>query len=277
MSIKILRVFVILLMIGVVLLYACDVLIAKNDPLDRLLDAALMIASGAICLYKLNTGKKRRSLDFYEKEYHKEIENAFAGSFINRKRLLCAIRFYNEDNFRKAVKLLSALKPKCRDGADYYAVGVFLALVYTDVQYYDQAIILYHQLINMNLATSTVYGNLGYIYSKYGEGEKALSCLHRALEFNPRNAYAQHNIAKFYFDKYDFDNAVIYAEKALELDTKLRQAASMLAVIYAIKEDREQAQKYFHIAVTSGERPEDLKNSIEFYRKGKEALNDIFE
>ena len=59
--------------------------------------------------------------------------------------------------------------------------------------------------------------------------------------------------------------------KALELDSKMRQSASLLAIIYALDENKAEAEKYFHLAITCGEKPDDLKNAIEMFRKAADT------
>ncbi|MBE6609185.1 MAG: tetratricopeptide repeat protein [Ruminococcaceae bacterium] len=267
-TIKILRAVVILLLAVVVGLYVYEVAALKKDPTENLMRIAIIIAGLVITLIRLRVSRPRRSLDYYEAQYQKVLRNAFADSVFDRKKLLCAVRLYNEDNFRKAAKYLVQLQPKCRQPDDYYAVGMFLALIYTDLSLYDQAVMMYHHLIGMNLVSTTLYGNLGYVYSMMGDDEKTLSCYSAALDLDPKNAYAQHNIANFYFDKRDFENAIENAKKALELDSKLRPAATLLAIIYSLEENKEEAERYFHLAITCGEKPDHLRAVIEEYRKG---------
>ena len=245
--------------------------VLKKAPTENLTRVAVIIAGLIITLLRLRVSRPRRTLDYYEAQYQKELKSAFADSVFDRKKLLCAVRLYNEDNFRKAAKYLVQLQPKCRRPDDYYAVGVFLALIYTDIGLYDQAVMMYHHLIGLNLASTTVYGNMGYVYSMMGDDEKTLDCYRAALDIDPRNAYAQHNIAKFYFDKHDFESAAENAKKALELDSKMRQSASLLAIIYALDENKAEAEKYFHLAITCGEKPDDLKNAIEMFRKAADT------
>ena len=154
--IKILRLIVIILLIAVIGLYAYEVAVLKKDPTENLMRMLIIIAGLVITLLRLRTSRPRRSLDFYEAQYQRELRNAFAGSVLDRKKLLCAVRLYNEDNYRKAAKYLVQLQPKCSAPDDYYAVGMFLALIYTDLHLCEQAVMMYHHLIGMNLASTTV-------------------------------------------------------------------------------------------------------------------------
>ena len=267
MTVKILRAILIILILVVIGLYIYEIAVLQKDPMENLFRAVIVAAGCAAGIARLSGKGRRRSLDYYEAMYRKDIGNAFSGAFLDRKKLLCAIRLYNEGNFRKSAKYLAQLKPQCKESADFYAVGMFLALIYTDLRLYDQAVMMYHQLIGMELASSTIYGNLGYVYSKLGEDEKTLSCYTHALELDPKNAFPQYNIAKFYFDKRDFENAIVEAEKALAIDSKMRHALTLLTIIYTLENNKELAEKYYHMAVLSGENPDDMKSTVEFFKK----------
>lgn len=43
------------------------------------------------------------------------------------------------------------------------------------------------------------------------------------------------------------------------------EAATLLVIIYALMNDDENKKKYYHIAITSGKRPEELNEAIQFY------------
>ncbi len=67
------------------------------------------------------------------------------------------------------------------------------------------------------------------------------------------------NLANYYFNSADFESAIENAEKALALNRKLYQASGLLAIIYSLKGEKEPEEKYSHIAISTGENPEDLQ------------------
>ena len=270
MAKKILAFLLILLLVAVIAFYIYDIVFNDTSPGEnflRMLAVVVACVAGLVRIFVSPRSRKR--LGFYETQYAEQIQNAFCSSFRDRKKLLCAIRLYNEKNYAKAAKYLISLKPRCRKRDDYAAVGVFLALVLTDMGLYKEAIYTYEQLIDMNLATSTIYSNLGHLHSHLGNYKDAASYFTLAIQNNPQNAYAYNNLAHLYFDTYDLKNAVKYAEESLALDHKCYAAASLLAIIYSVEEDTERAEKYFHMAIAGGQNPDKLKERIVYYKSAK--------
>ena len=211
-------------------------------------------------------GSGRKALKFYESLYSEEIKNAFAKSSFDRNKLLCAVRLFDEGNYGKAAKYLISLQPKCNKKDDYSAVGLFLALTFTEMHLYNEAANVYLGLIKMDITSSRIYSNLGNVYSQMGNYDDAISYLRLAIQNDSENPYACNNLASLYFNVADFDNAIKYAEEALRINHKLRQSASLLAIIYAIKEDAENSAKYSHMAIAAGESPETIKNAIKHFK-----------
>jgi tetratricopeptide (TPR) repeat protein len=135
------------------------------------------------------------------------------------------------------------------------------------MNFYQEAINEYEQIIARRLETCTIYNNLGLIYSKLGKKQRAMECYETALELSPEHEYTYNNIANLYFYEKDFESAITNALKALEINCKFRQAADLLAIIYTLLDDKENADKYFHIAISSGSNPNSLKYAIEHYKQ----------
>ena len=157
------------------------------------------------------------------------------------------------------------LKPLASSDDDLYAINIFLALISTDMGYPDYAISYYNEIINKGIATSTVYSNLGILYSERGEYDYALACLRLAIQNDENNPAAYNNLANLYFDNFDLENAKINAHKSFELNHKFRPAATLLALIYSIENNSDEAEKYTHIAIANGQNPQALKAEIERY------------
>lgn len=262
----VITVILIALIVASLIFYFADIVINKTPPTKNLFKAlaAVLICCGS--LIRLYVRKGRRSLAYYESQYYEQIENAFATSPFYRKKLLCAIRLYNENNFGKALKYLGELKQVSKERDDLYAVGLFTGLVFTDMGCEKDAIIVYKALLNMNITSTTIYGNLGSLYSGLGNYDDAIATLRLSIQNDENNPAPYHNLAKLYFDTYDFENAKKYALNALKINHKFRQSASLLAIIYSLENDKENTEKYFHIAISSGEDPSRLQKAIKHYQ-----------
>jgi len=263
---KIAIAFFVILIVATIALYVCEIAFNGTPPTQRLAKALAIVIGGIAGIAKVLSGPSRKNLKFYESQYSEEIKNAFSGSSFDRNKLLCALRLYDEGNLGKAAKYLISLQPKCNKEDDYSAVGLFLALTFTEMKLYNEAVNVYLSLIKMGITSSRIYSNLGNVYSYMGNYDDAISYLRLAIQNDPENPYACNNLASLYFDVANFDNAIKYAEEALRINHKLHQSASLLAIIYAIKEDTESSARYYHMAISAGESPERLKNAIEHFK-----------
>lgn len=245
-------------------LYVYGVAVNNEPPTKNLFRMLAMVCVCISGLIKIKNGGRRQSLKFYEIHFKEQIKDAFKDSFL-RNKLLCAIRLYNENKLRKALKYLTELKPECKSNDDIYAVNLFLALTLTDCGLREEAVKVYMELVDLGITTTTVYGNLGSLHSALGNFNDAVTYSRLSIQNDEKNPAPYNNLAKLYFDNFDFENAKRYAHQALEINHKFRQSASLLAIIYSLEEDKENAEKYTHVAIASGETPERMKEALEYY------------
>lgn len=251
--------------------FVADILINNTPPTKNLFKALAVIFTCLAALFRLSYNNGRRGLAFYENAYREHIKSAFSDRPFYKKKLLCAIRLYNEDQHGKAMKYLVDLKKVAQTSDDIYAVGLITGLTLTDMECYNDAILVYNALIEMNLASSTVYGNLGNIHLTLGNSHDAISYIRLAIQNNEKNPAPYNNLASLYFEISDFENAKIYALKALELNHKLYQAATLLAIIYTMEGDKANADKYSHMAIAGGRKHAELKEIIEHYTSAQQT------
>ncbi len=237
----------------------------KNE-IPRMIIVAISFATVIIKIVTGNSGGRKR-LSFYEQHYKNEVENAFFYEPKKKKKLLEATRLYDENKYKKALKVLGKLKNQCDCWEDSCAVGLFTGLCYTDMGQIEAAYNTYEELIDRVEANETVYINMGHLLQTvYHEEDRAIECYKKALQKNPKNAVAYNNIASLSFDTGDWEEAISSAKKALEINSKTYQAASLLAIMYACMGDDDASNKYFAVAVSGGENKDKLKTAIEFYK-----------
>ena len=273
MKLIIIRIILILLILSVIGLFAYAYLSNQVPSTSNLVRGGLIISLCIIGLLRTIT-RRRKSLTFYEQQYSDILHRAFEDQPYLRKKLLCAVRLYNEDKFDKALKYLTDLRKYANTKYDTYCVDLFAALCFTDFGIYDQAIRIYKNIICKDNADSRIFSNLGHVQMKIGEYDNALQNYQRALDYDRNNPYAYNNIAQAYFQMYEFANAIEYAKMSLSINSKFRQASTLLAVIYALSDDKDNAEKYFHIAISSGMNPKELKDTIDYYRSAQHAVDE---
>ena len=236
---------------------------APRDNLAKMLSAVAICAAAAIRIH--TRGPKRASLEFYASRYSEFVGNVFLDKPKERRKLLTALRLYNEEKYRAAIKPLAQLKSECRTREEVHAVGLFLALVLEDGGAPEDAAKIYEQLIEIGAPSPTVYSNLGSLYSRLGNYEGAISNLRLAVQNGGDKPEPINNLAQLYFKHFDFENAKKYALMTLEKNNNFYQASSLLGMIYTIEGEEELAEKYIHLAISTGQSPDKLRLAIEHY------------
>ena len=270
----VLGVILIVLIIASIGFYIADLIINNTPPTKNLFRTLAVVFACLASIIRLWANKGRRSLAAYESAYQKHIKNAFANSPLYKKKLLCAIRLYDEGKCDKAIKYLLELKSVSQTRDDIYAVGLITGLALTEAECYNEAIHVYNSLIEMDITSSTVYGNLGNIHLTLGNRRDAISYIRLAIQNDENNPAPYNNLASLYFEISDFENAKIYAEKALQINHKMYQASTLLAIIYTLEGDKANAEKYSHMAIAAGRPAAELNEVIAHYVAEKQQNHD---
>ena len=175
---NILVIILIVLIIATLGFYFSDLFINNTPPQKNLFRTLAIVFVCLASIIRLWFNKERINLVSYESAYQKHIKDAFADRPFYRKKLLCAIRLYDEGKCDKAIKYLLELKRVSQTRDDIYAVGLITGLALTEAECYNEAIHVYNSLIEMDITSSTVYGNLGNIYLTLGNHQDAISYIH---------------------------------------------------------------------------------------------------
>ena len=211
-------------------------------------------------------GGSSRGLAFYEKAYNSEIGDAFSEDKEGKKKLLTALKYFNENKYEKAINILTELSKSSRGLKERSVCGLFIGTCYSDSGREQKAIEHYEGLIEMRLENDTICNNLGLLYEENGRPDKAVELFEKAISINPDTDVAYSNLADIRFDEEKFDEAITLAETALSKNANLREPANLLAVIYSIKGDKESADKYYRMSVKNGQDGANLKLAMSHYK-----------
>lgn len=273
--IKIILVIILIILMVVTLgFYISDLIINNTPPTKNLFKALAIFFACLASIIRLWTSKGRSKLAVYESECQKHIKDAFSNRPFYKKKLLRAIRLFDEEKYDKAIKYLLELKSVSQTRDDIYAVGLFTGLVLTKTGCYNEAIHVYNSLIEMGITSSTIYGNLGNTHLILGNRQDAISNIRLSIQNDENNPAPYNNLAVLYFETSDFENAKIYAEKALQINHKMYQSSGLLAIIYSLEGDKANAEKYSHMAIASGTSAAELHNAIANFMDEKQRNQD---
>lgn len=263
MKLTIIRVIAALLIVAAIGLYAYGVLVNGDKPTDNLLRTVIIALSGMSALMK--TFPKRRPLNQFAAAFAKELGNAFADDTRKRERLLEAVRLFDEDKNRAALKILDDLRPDARTRDEIYAVGLFTALCQRDLGLTAAAIATYEDTAAKGAETSQLYSNLGILYGET-DPEKAFSSYMKAIKLDPQNAMPHNNVAALMLRLGEYDGAAQAAANAVEINPNQHQAWTTLAIVTAIQKDEERSEKCVRKAVECGQDEAALRGAIAHYK-----------
>lgn len=263
------------ILIGVCIALICLELAANQwviNPKELVKPILILIGLG-FSLVKLISGGSatKRSLAFYEASYQKEIGKAFSAPHQKneKKALLKAIALYNENRFKSAISKLNALRKKCENRDDSRSVLLFLALNYSDIGLYGQAIATYRELLHQDNSYSTAWSNLGILYKNQGKQEEAIHCYQNAVLHDDNNPFAWNNLAQVYLTAGDWKKVIDPAERALFIKSDLHSAETALCIAYYALGDEENSKLYYNRAILHGANGDHLKHILDNLSSGK--------
>jgi protein O-mannosyl-transferase len=93
------------------------------------------------------------------------------------------------------------------------------------------------------------HNNLGDMYGRHGDLDRAENEFKKAIELQPNYADAYHNLANIYLQKGEIEKAIENYHKAVEINPGLWQSYSNLSGIYFQQENYLEAEKQINLAI----------------------------
>lgn len=127
---------------------------------------------------------------------------------------------------------------------------------------FDRAIEEFKIAITLNPRYADAYHNLANIYQQKGDWEKALENYQRAVEINPNIWQTYQNMAAIYFEMGEFEKAKESAFKLLTINSELPYIYRNLGLIYLNLNQPKEAKKYLEIAQQINPEDEEIKKLL---------------
>ena len=121
-----------------------------------------------------------------------------------------------------------------------------LANIYQEKQDNQSALDTYESLLKFDhTPNTTIFNNLGILYTKTKNYDKALQYLDSALKYYPNYAQPNNNKAFIYLNKAMYPEAIAACEEAIRIDSMYAKPYSYLGCAYMNLGDFQKAFKYF--------------------------------
>ncbi|WP_434222661.1 tetratricopeptide repeat protein [Limnospira platensis CENA597] len=113
----------------------------------------------------------------------------------------------------------------------------------------DEAIRLYHQVIEINPHFAWAYHSLGDALVKQGNLEEAVTCYSEGLKINPNSAWFYYSLGEALAELGDLEAAVEYFKKAIQLKPDCYNFYNSLGWVFIQQKKFDEALSYYNQAI----------------------------
>ena len=124
-----------------------------------------------------------------------------------------------------------------------------LGVIFEKLEDYNKAKSYYKKATEIDPNSANAHNNLGAILQELGEKQKAKECYEKAIEIDPNYANSYYNLGTIFQDLGEKQKAKSYYEKAIEIDPNHSQALNNLGVIFKELGEFEKALNYVEKAI----------------------------
>ena len=233
------------------------------SPMTMLVLLAIPLAM--LMFLRPKKGAKPAS-NFEQKVRGEFAQDAFANDEKLAVQFQAAIKDYNSNMPKAALKKLLKLAPQCTGDKEIYAVALATAHCYLVEGKPLPAIKEYTRALNIH-ANADVALELGSCHQRLGNLDKARDSYEYALDLDEENLEALSRIATTYVADHDFSSALEYANRVLDQDEAHASALATAAISHGLLGDSVLCKYYTEQAVEHGYNKAKIEETISTLKK----------
>lgn len=173
--------------------------------------------------------------------------------------MILGILTYNKNKeWRNEETLYTSIIPSAQTPRLYVNLGN----IFTKKGEFDKAITYYRKALQIAPGQTEAYSNLGYIYDQKKEYGKAVEVLELAVKLSPKLTNAHINLAVTYAHMGRYDDAINEINKAVELNPNNEMAWNILGKLYLMSGQRDEAKGPFERSLRINKDQPEIKNLL---------------
>lgn len=170
-------------------------------------------------------GEHDKAIEDYNKAI--EINPDFALTYNN-----ISLTFYLKKDFDKA---LEYVKKAININNCFSEAYNTMAMIYNEKEEYDEALINYNKALEFGKKNlDSIYNNIAILYMKQENINDALKYLNKVIEINPYNVETYINLGDMYIRLLNYDKALEYYEKAKKYSSYINIKSNINIIYYGI-------------------------------------------
>ena len=227
----------------------------------------LLLAVPMVLLMFLRPKKTAKTATDFEKKVRGEFaKDAFADDEKLAAQFQSAVKDYNSNMPKSAMKKFTKLAPQCTGDKEIYAVSLAIAHCHLIEGKPLPAIREYTKALNIH-ATADVAMELGSCHQRLGNLDKARDSYEFALDLDQENLEALSRIATTYVADHDFRSALDYANRVLDKDETHSSSLATAAICHGLLSDPVLCKYYTEQAVEHGYSKNKIEETISTLKK----------
>jgi tetratricopeptide (TPR) repeat protein len=206
--------------------------------------------------------------DFFEKHSYELALNRFLKAF-DLDEQNAEIRYYlgivnaRLGRYEKAAEYLSQVLDSELAFINKIHTQMILGYIYTIQERYDEAFLLFKDILDLGLESAQAYAAIGFIMDRQGRFKDAIMYLYRAIEIDPDNANAHNSLGYIFAESnLNLDEALKECRKAVSLDGDNPAYLDSLGWVYYKLGRKSQARSYLKKALRKAPANREIKDHL---------------
>ena len=158
------------------------------------------------------------------------------------KILIDAIYLISQGKWQEGKQILEEM---ARLYPDEKIAHLFLAEVNHSIRNYEEAIIGFNKVIELDPFSKEAYSKLAYVYDRVGRYDEAIKSINRYIELAPVEANPYDTRGDIYALRAEVDKAIESYKRALEIKSDFAASVEKLGLMYLFKREYGKAERYF--------------------------------